>query len=151
MTPLFTYALIAHVLLGILGVVASYATLLGLLKSKPELSSLRHTSIVATICYFASWLSGGYYYALYYGGKVKPIILAGSYPWAHKFFIEVKEHIFMFLPFVAFATAMILLATDEGGMLDQKLRKSLIFLMGVATIIGLFITLSGVVVSGAVR
>ena len=151
MTSIFTITLIAHILLGIAGVVSSYVVWLGLLKSKQSLSFLRTTSIVATVLYFASWLSGGYYYALYYGAHVKPVILAGAYPWAHKFFIEVKEHVFMFLPFMALATVLALYVVNEQGELNERSRKWLTLLVGITTIIGIFITLSGVVVSGAVR
>ena len=34
--------------------------------------------------FIISWISGAYYYVLYYGTAVKPVIVAGDYPWAHK-------------------------------------------------------------------
>src|SRR3989338_6610735 len=99
MTPLFTAMLAGHVLLGIAGVACSFATRMELPKKPCALPYLKKLSISATILYFLTWLSGGYYYVLYYGTTVKPIILAGDYPSPHKFFLEVKEHTFMFIPF----------------------------------------------------
>jgi hypothetical protein len=43
------------------------------------------------------WIAGGYNYRTAYGSQVRPIILAGSTPWAHLVVMEAKEHIFIFL------------------------------------------------------
>lgn len=151
MTTLFLAMLIAHILLGVVGVGASYTTWMGFLKTKYSLRMLRATSLIAAVSYVLSWLSGGYYYALYYGTNVKPTILAGAYPWAHKFFIEVKEHVFIFLPFLAIVALLAFWSLDDREAPEGSFRKALLWLLGVTTAIGVFVTLSGVVVSGAVR
>ena len=148
MTPLLAAMLASHVLLGIAGVACSYATWMELLKKTCALSYLKKLSMGATILYFLTWLSGGYYYVLYYGTTVKPIILAGNYPWAHKFFLEVKEHIFMFLPFLALAMTFALWTLKDE---DVPRKRALALLAGATTIIGILVTLAAVVVSGAVR
>jgi len=56
---------------------------------------------IALILFLTSWASGAYYYVIHYGKNVKPIIVAGSYPWAHTFFMEAKEHVFLIIPFLA--------------------------------------------------
>ncbi|GAF92536.1 unnamed protein product, partial [marine sediment metagenome] len=33
--------------------------------------------------------------------EIKPLIKEGPWPWAHAIFMEAKEHIFLFLPFLA--------------------------------------------------
>jgi hypothetical protein len=48
-----------------------------------------------------------------YGSQVKPIILAGLHPWVHKVVMEAKEHIFIFLPIIAFALAITLSFMDS--------------------------------------
>ncbi len=151
MSELFTFLLISHVIMGITGVAASYAVWLGLLKKSPSLGFLKKASALAFFSYLVSWFSGGYYYVLYYGGIQKPIILAGAYPWAHKIFTESKEHIFLFFPFAALALMIVLWKGNQDLSQNEGLRKALAFLAGAITILGLFVALSGIIMSGAVR
>lgn len=151
MTILLITLLAAHVFLSLIAIAFSYATWMELAKSQCNLSYLRRTSVAAALLYVLAWLSGGYYYVVYYGSKVKPIILAGAYPWAHSFFLEVKEHVFMFLPFLAIAIAAIICSTDEQGKRDERSQKLLALLAMLTTIIGILVALAGVVTSGAVR
>jgi hypothetical protein len=48
------------------------------------------------LCY----VLGGYYYVNYYPAS-KAVILAGPFPSAHKFFMEVKEHLFFMVLLLA--------------------------------------------------
>ena len=150
-TPLLTFSLITHVILGIVAVAASYAVWLELLKKSPSLSFLKKSSLISFFSYLLSWLSGGYYYVVYYGDIQKPKIIAGAYPWAHKIFTEAKEHIFLFLPFTALALLLIL--WKAGGDLPQNelLRKWAVFLAATITVIGILIALAGIIISGATR
>jgi len=150
-TPLLTFSLITHVILGIVAVAASYAVWLELLKKSPSLSFLKKSSLISFFSYLLSWLSGGYYYVVYYGDIQKPKIIAGAYPWAHKIFTEAKEHIFLFLPFTALALLLIL--WKAGGDLPQNelLRKGAVFLAATITVIGILIALAGIIISGATR
>ncbi len=54
------------------------------------------------------WIVGGYNYLTAYGSQVRPVILAGPHPWAHEVVMEAKEHIFVFLPIIAFALSITL-------------------------------------------
>src|SRR3989338_2979423 len=64
--------------------------------------------------FMASWIIGGYYYVTYYGPLVKPIIKAGSTPWAHTIAMEAKEHIFLFIVPVAVTVYLVSrLSVDE--------------------------------------
>jgi len=74
-------ALIAHVVIGLVGVGASYAVVMQLLRRQIPLGWLRWTSSVAFFSYVLSWLTGGFYYVVRYGSEVKPVIKAGPYPW----------------------------------------------------------------------
>ena len=42
---------------------------------------------------FVTWVAGGFWYVVYYPAD-KAVILAGAWPFAHTFFMEVKEHAF---------------------------------------------------------
>ena len=151
MSELFKFLLISHVIFGIIGVVASYAAWLVLLKKEPSISLLKKASTISFFSYLVSWFSGGYYYVFYYGGIQKPKIITGAYPWAHKIITEAKEHIFLFLPFAALVLLVVVWKGSQDFSLNENLRKSAVFLAGVITVLGVAIALAGIIISGAVR
>lgn len=151
MSELFKFLLISHVIFGIVGVAASYAVWLVLLKKEPSISLLKKASTISFFSYLVSWFSGGYYYVLYYGDVQKPKIISGTYPWAHKIFTEAKEHIFLFLPFAVLALLVVVWKGSQDFSQNDGLRKRAAFLAGVITVLGLFVALAGIIISGAVR
>lgn len=58
-------------------------------------------SLLGITFLFGAWISGGFYYVFEYGPLVKPVIKAGPTPWAHAIATETKEHVFLFIPFLA--------------------------------------------------
>ena len=151
MTNTLKFLLSAHVVLGILGLACFAAVGLWLLKRELNLSSLKKASLWGLILLVASWLTGGYYYATYYGKAVKSVIKAGPYPWAHAVFMEAKEHIFLFLPFLGIVIGVLLWSRGEALAGPSSLKKQLSILTGITVGLGIFVTLAGAVVSGAVR
>ena len=151
MSGIFAVALAAHVLIGLIGVMASYATLMGLLRREPPLLFLRFSALTAFLSYLLSWVSGGYYYVLRYGIEVKPVILVGAYPWAHTVIMESKEHIFLFLPVLAFTVLLVLWRQGDRIASDQGLKRALIYLAALTAFLGIFIAIAGVVISGAAK
>ncbi|GMQ95258.1 MAG: hypothetical protein BMS9Abin13_371 [Patescibacteria group bacterium] len=142
-------ALVLHVIIGLVGIIASYAVLMGLLKRAPSLAFLKYTSFTAFASYMLSWLIGGYYYVIYYGAAVKPTIKEGAYPWAHTLLMESKEHIFLFLPFLSFIIFLVIALLGREILEKRDLKNSLAALAGVVVAIGTFIALAGIVISGA--
>ena len=63
---------------------------------------IKIAAIIGVICFILAWITGGVYYLEYYGPEVKPIIKEGPIPWAHSIAMEVKEHVYLFLPFLSF-------------------------------------------------
>lgn len=145
----FIILLAAHVMLGLVGVAGLYAATLALLKKHVPILSLRISSVTALVSLVASWITGGIYYVQYYGGTLKPVILAGQNPIAHKFFMEAKEHLFLFLPFVALVLATTSLCVSDLIIRNARVRHILAGIAGVGVLIGVFTTLSGVIISGA--
>lgn len=91
-----------HAVLGELGALAFLWVLVELLN--PNESRLRRARLIAligTLMLVGAWIVGGYYYVTIYGVEVKPLIKAGPTPWAHNVITETKEHVFLFLPFLA--------------------------------------------------
>ncbi len=96
------------------------------------------------------WIAGGYNYLTVYGSQVKPIILAGPHPWAHEVVMEAKEHIFIFLPVIAYALAFTLYALDKDAFLgDAKFRRALTMTACLALFMVLLMFLMGSTISNA--
>lgn len=69
---------------------------------------LRLAASLAALLMVVTWGLAGYWYVVYYPAD-KAIILSGAWPFAHKFFMETKEHAFfitlvlaLYLPIIAF-------------------------------------------------
>lgn len=96
------------------------------------------------------WIVGGYNYLTAYGSQVRPVILAGSHPWAHEVVMETKEHIFVFLPIIAFALSITLSTLDRDTFLgDDKFRRALTMTACFALFMVLLMFLMGAIISNA--
>lgn len=151
MTTFQMLMLIVHVLTGVGAVILSYAVWMMLLKQMPNILRAAKAAWWAFALTVASWITGGYYYVVYYGTAVKPVIKAGKYPWAHTLMTEAKEHLFLFLPVLTFALAIVLWMQREREKTDKELQRALVVLAAVTVLLGIAITLFGVVISGAYR
>ncbi len=143
--------LILHVLTGLIGIIAFYPVWTGLLRERLTPKSLKLGSFLGLVFLVISWLTAGSYYTTYYGQAVKAAVVAGKYPWAHKVLMEAKEHVFLFLPFLAAALFFSIWAFGDRLEREPGAKKSLAALTGLLVILGIIVTLAGVVVSGAVR
>src|SRR3989344_9468861 len=83
------------------------------------------SAVLGIVGFALSWLIGGYYYVTYYGPIVKPIIKAGSAPWAHAIAMEAKEQIFLFAVPIA-VTVFLLARLDAKKLQSLGLRRGLI-------------------------
>ena len=108
------------------------------------------TASVGVVTFIASWLAGGYYYVIYYGALVKPMIKSGVAPWAHNIVMETKEHIFLFIVPLAMTVFFITLLDNE-EMERLKLRRFTLWLTGTVAALGLLIGAMGFIISAAVR
>src|SRR3989344_8712170 len=99
---------VEHLLIGVhagfgeLGLAAFFWVAIELLSGQPaNLRRARRVAVVGLLALLLSWVLGGYYYVVHYGPEVKPLIKKGPMPWAHGIIMETKEHVFLFLPFMA--------------------------------------------------
>ena len=148
MTTTLAVMLSIHVIGGIIAIGMHNVMLMHLLKKAPNYVFISRIAWSAVALFFLSWATSAYYYVTYYGTAVKPRIIAGAAPFAHTFFMETKEHIFLVLPFVALSIALCAsyLRTNP----DDALRKSTAFLTFVALGIGVATAVSGMLVSGSI-
>jgi hypothetical protein len=150
MSTLFGSLLVAHILLGLIGVFISFAVSLMLLKRETTHRTIRY-AYYACVAYVFSWFTGGYYYWFYYGTQVKPKIMGGNFAWAHAVFMEAKEHVFLFLPFASFALAVVLHYAIDCFNSEPVLKKRTAALSVAVTAVAVVITLSGVLITGSAR
>lgn len=148
MSTLFAATLIIHVIAGVVAVGMHNVVLMHLLKPKTDFVFVARTAWWAVALFFLSWATAAYYYVEYYGGKVKPRILAGDMPAAHAFFMETKEHVFLLLPFLAIVIA--LGATYLRTHPDEGLKRATTLAALIALGIGAFSVISGIFISGSI-
>ena len=110
----------------------------------------RWPALVGILGFVFSWIVGGYYYVVYYGPLVKPVIKQGAADWAHAVAMESKEHLFLFL--LPVAVTVYLTAGLSDKQLDSSgLRQPVMWLTASLAGLGLFIGLAGFVISSAAR
>jgi len=128
-----------------------YFWLLG--KFKDRIGSVKNRVVLAgmgTLAFIASWITGGYYYVVYYGSLVKPVIKGGVAPWVHNIVMEAKEHIFLFVVPMAVVVFFIACMSDEE--IDRSgIRTLAIWLTGTVAVLGLLIGAMGFVISATAR
>ena len=139
-----------HLGFAIVGIDA-FLWLLGKLRSDGgSQKSTIATAVIGVTAFIASWIAGGYYYVVYYGGLVKPVIQKGLAPWAHNIIMETKEHIFLFVVPVAM-TVLFITLLDKKEMEQLKIRRLAWLLSGAVAVIGLLIGALGFIISAAAR
>jgi hypothetical protein len=137
------------VFLGELGALAFLWVFVEVLQ--PNAARMRRARLVAlggTALLMSAWVVGGFYYVDYYGANVKPAIKEGPEPWAHKVVMEVKEHVFLLIPFLAIVTTMLLSGLDPT---DKRNRRSLLALSATTFGLGLLMAFLGFIISGGYR
>ncbi len=149
MDTIFTFTLITHVIAGVIGVMTLYAILMNLFKRKSSIRFLKFASVTAFVSYLMSWFSGGYYYVLRYGPEVKPLIKGGDYPFVHSFFMETKEHLFLLLPILTFILMLVFFFREKEIVSGGKTKQALVYITVLSFVTALFITLSGILISGS--
>lgn len=108
------------------------------------------TAAVGVVAFIASWIAGGYYYVVYYGTLVRPVIKSGLAPWAHNIIMETKEHIFLFIIPVAITVLLLTLLTKK-DMERLGLKRLTGRLSLTVVILGLLIGAMGFAISAAAR
>jgi hypothetical protein len=127
--------LMAHVLFGVLGtlvVVALFFDVLNL--TQTNMNRVKQLTLLTVALFVLSYAVGGYWYVAHYAPE-KALILAGPWPWAHKFFMEVKEHLFFILLLLSFYLPF--LVYSEKLLESPGLKKITLTVLGVMLVLGL--------------
>ncbi len=87
-----------------------------------------NASLVGLVATFLCWILGGAYYVFHYNDFVRPVIKAGPYPWAHEIMMEIKQHIFLLIPFLALMVFLLIRQSSREIILDKTMRRRTIIL-----------------------
>ena len=141
----------AHALTGILSILAYLLLFIELLNPiDKNIMRIKTFTLLGTILIFISWIIGGYYYVTYYGPDVKPLIKGGSTPWVHGIIMETKEHVFLFLPFLAVLVTGMIFHYNMGLHKNHKERLSVLLLCLLIISVGLSIVGMGYLITAGV-
>lgn len=139
-----------HLAIAIIGIDAFLWLLGERIANAKHWARTKWAAIIGTTAFALSWLTGGYYYVLYYGSLVKPAIKSGLAPWAHSIVMETKEHIFLFIIPLAMTVVISALLNKE-KFDDGNFRKSIITITVLIIILALSVGAMGYIVSAAAR
>ncbi len=141
--------ILAHAAFGVLGILAGIWLFVDILNvNENNKGRIKYMSIAVAVFILLAYLLGGYWYVAFYGDD-RGIITAGPWPWAHLFFMEVKEHLFfmllllsMYLPIVVHSNRLL---TDKGS------RNLVLTVAGLIVLLGLTMEGFGSVISMGVK
>jgi hypothetical protein len=141
-----------HAFLGEFAVFAFFFVFVALFNPSPKhVKWIERIALLGVIFLFLSWVAGGYYYVTIYGPEVKPLIKEGPQPWAHSIFTEVKEHVFLFLPFLGLMALFLLRSAGDSILKDAKSRRAVQLLSLMIVLIGLSMAGMGYIISTGAR
>lgn len=127
--------LMAHVLFGVLGILVVVALFFDVLNlSQTNISRVKQLTLLTVALFVLSYVIGGYWYVAHYAPE-KALILGGPWPWAHKYFMEVKEHLFFMLLLLALYLPVLIYNDKILG--SAGLKKITLTVLGVMVVLGL--------------
>jgi hypothetical protein len=120
----------------------------------PTETRIRRAKIAAfigVVCLLTAWFAGGFYYVEVYGSQIKPAIKASDAKWVHNIVMEVKEHVFLFLPILAILTAALLHKYDKELIKNSDARVTVVLLAGLIFLLGFSIAGMGAIIASGYR
>ena len=115
--------------------------------SEASLSRIKNVSILCAVLMWLTYFIGGYWYVVHYAPE-KAIIKGGPWPFAHGFFMETKEHVFLMLLLL---TTYLPIAAFSNLAKSKAARKVVLWVAGLIVPISLSMEGSGAIISIAVK
>jgi len=141
-----------HAFLGEFGIFAFLWVFVELLNPTPDrVKRAKIAALIGLLLIITAWFIGGYYYVNTYSPDVKPVIKSGETPWAHSIVMETKEHIFLFLPFLALFTFGLIKKYKDKLVEDTKAKIPILLMSGLIVLIGASMALMGYLISSSFR
>ena len=136
--------LMAHVLFGMLCIIAAVWLFVDVLNANEgNRGRIKTMSVAVAVLMWLAYLIGGYWYLVFYAAD-KAVILKGPWPFAHKFFMEMKEHVVIML--LLLTTFLPIAASNNLGR-NKAARKLMLWVVGLVVLIGVAMDGSGAIIS----
>lgn len=143
----FTHAILAE-----FGLFAFLWILVELLNpTEARIDRAKIAALMGVAYLVCAWFLGGLYYVEVYGSHIKPLIKASDAAWVHSIVMEVKEHVFLFLPILASLVAALLYKYDKKLLENDDARKSIVLLAGLIFLLGFSIAGMGAIIASGYR
>jgi hypothetical protein len=140
--------LMLHPTFGVLAIIATVWVFVETLNAREvNAGRIRNVGVLAAVLMWLSYIVGGYWYVVYYGAD-KAIINAGPWPFAHSFFMETKEHVFLMLLLLSTFLAIAV----QGQVVRVKAARDLVlWVSGLVVLMGLAMEGAGAFISMGVK
>jgi heme/copper-type cytochrome/quinol oxidase subunit 2 len=140
-------SVMVHVLFGVLGITLAVALLVYVLNTNEKnIPIIRCLSLWTAVSICLAYLIGGWWYVVHYYPE-RDIIRAGTWKWAHTFFMEFKEHFFFALLFLSILLPIIAYRND---LMVPENRRLLLIVTSLVVLMGFVVDGSGAIISRAV-
>ena len=148
MSSVVGYGLIMHVLLSVVGLIASYAIVMFLLQRTLNLNHLKVASIIGFISYFLSSLTGLYFFSAHYLPVLQEAMRGGSYAWAEAF-VLVKGGLLTLVTLTMLFMVFKIVRKQDELTAGSPRHKFLIQFGSYTLAASILMVLAGVIVAGA--
>ena len=139
------WLLMSHVLFGVLGILLAVFVFVDLLNvSENNIRRIKSLSLLVALFTILAYVAGGYWYVAYYGPE-RDIIKAGPWPWAHTYFMEVKEHVFFAMLMLSIYLPVVVHKSIPLTAKDN--RKLALVISGFIVLLGLAMEGAGAIIS----
>ncbi len=140
--------LMVHVGFGMLCIVASVWVFVDSLNaSERNQARIKQVSLAVAVCMWLAYLVGGYWYVFHYTPD-KTIILKGPWPFAHSFFMEMKEHVVLMLLLL---TTYLPIAASNNLASNKVARNVVLWISGLIVLVALAMDGSGAIIGMGVK
>jgi hypothetical protein len=140
--------LMIHVLFGMLCIVATVWLFVDVLNaSEANQARIKAVSVGVAVMMWLSFLIAGYWYLVYYAPD-KAIILKGPWPFAHTFFMEMKEHVVIMLLLL---TTFLPIAASNNLAVNKAAKKVVLWVAGLIGLIGIAMDGAGALIAMGVK
>lgn len=144
--------ILLHATVAEIGLFAFLWVLVELLNpTENRINRAKIAAVFGVVCLLTAWLVGGFYYVEVYGSQIKPLIKASEAKWVHSVVMEVKEHVFLFLPILATLIVALLYKYDKELIKSKDARLSIVLLAGLVFLLGFSFAGMGAIISSGYR
>ena len=115
--------------------------------SQTNQTRIRWMSRVVAFCMWIAFIVGGYWYVVFYPAD-KAIILKGPWPFAHKYFMETKEHLVIMLLLL---TTYLPIAAANDLAANKDARRLVLWVAAIIPLLALMIEGHGAIIAMGVK